>query len=126
MKRALASACLGLALLGGLAGAAVGQTTPYDADLRRLAEILGALHYLRPLCGAPGEEQKWRAEMQALIDAETPSGSRRSKMILAFNRGYNGFQQSYRTCTPPAQVAIQRYLEEGAKISREVTARYAN
>ena len=78
MKRALASACLGLALLGGLAGTALGQTTPYDADLRRLAEILGALHYLRPLCGAPGEEQKWRAEMQALIDAETPSGSRRS------------------------------------------------
>ncbi len=97
-----------------------------DKDLQRLAEILGALHYLRPLCGAADEGQKWRKEMQALIDAETPSGSRRSKMILAFNRGYNGFQQSYRTCTPPAEVAIRRYLEEGAKISREVTGRYAN
>src|SRR5271157_3893634 len=122
MKRALVSACLGLALLSSLAAPAVGQTTPFDNDLRRLAEILGALHYLRPLCGAADEGQKWRAEMQALIDAETPSGSRRAKMILAFNRGYTGFQQSYRTCTPPAQIAIRRYLEEGAKISREVTA----
>lgn len=126
MKRALVCVCLCLALLSGLAPPAAGQTTPFDKDLQRLAEILGALHYLRPLCGADDEGQKWRKEMQALIDAETPSGSRRSKMILAFNRGYNGFQQSYRTCTPPAEVAIRRYLEEGAKISREVSGRYAN
>lgn len=125
MKRAFVCVCLCLALLGGLAAPAAGQTTPFDKDLQRLAEILGALHYLRQLCGA-NEGPKWRNEMQALIDAETPSGSRRSKMILAFNRGYNGFQQSYRTCTPAAEVAIRRYLEEGAKISREVTGRYAN
>lgn len=125
MKRAFVCVCLCLALLGGLAAPAAGQTTPFDKDLQRLAEILGALHYLRQLCGA-NEGPKWRNEMQALIDAEAPGGSRRSKMILAFNRGYNGFQQSYRTCTPAAEVAIRRYLEEGAKISREVTGRYAN
>lgn len=125
MKRAFVCVCLCIALLGGLAAPAAGQTTPFDKDLQRLAEILGALHYLRQLCGA-NEGPKWRNEMQALIDAEAPSGSRRSKMILAFNRGYNGFQQSYRSCTPAAEVAIRRYLEEGAKISREVTGRYAN
>jgi uncharacterized protein (TIGR02301 family) len=47
-------------------------------------------------------------------------------MMASFNRGYRGFQQTYRTCTPPAALAIRRYLDEGAKISREVTARYAN
>ena len=98
---------------------------PFDADLQRLAEILGALHYLRGICGA-NEGQKWRNEMQALVDAETPSGDRRARMIAAFNRGYNGFQQTYRTCTPAASVAIRRYLEEGSKISRDLTARYAN
>ncbi len=98
---------------------------PFDGDLQRLAEILGTLHYLRGICGS-NEGTKWRNEMQALVDAEAPSGARRSQMILAFNRGFNVFQQSYRTCTPPAEVAIRRYLEEGAKISREVTARYAN
>jgi uncharacterized protein (TIGR02301 family) len=98
---------------------------PFDGDLLRLAEILGTLHYLRGICGA-NEGQKWRGEMQALVDAETPSGARRSRMIASFNRGYNGFQQTYRTCTPAATVAIRRYLEEGSKISRDLTARYAN
>ena len=98
---------------------------PFDGDLQRLAEILGTLHYLRGICGT-NEGAKWRNEMQALIDAETPSGDRRARMIAGFNRGYNGFQQTYRTCTPAATVAIRRYIEEGSKISRDLTARYAN
>ena len=98
---------------------------PFDGDLQRLAEILGTLHYLRGICGS-NEGAKWRNEMQALIDAETPSGDRRARMIAGFNRGYNGFQQTYRTCTPAATVAIRRYIEEGSKISRDLTARYAN
>ena len=98
---------------------------PFDGDLQRLAEILGTLHYLRGICGT-NEGPKWRNQMQALIDAETPSGERRARMIAGFNRGYNGFQQTYRTCTPAANVAIRRYIEEGSKISRDLTARYAN
>ncbi|HEY0330003.1 MAG TPA: TIGR02301 family protein [Rhodopseudomonas sp.] len=110
----------------GLAPArAQDAAAPFDGDLQRLAEILGALHYLRGICGA-NEGTKWRNEMQALVDAETPSGERRNKMIAGFNRGYNGFQQTYRTCTPAATIAIRRYIEEGAKISRDLTARYAN
>ncbi len=110
----------------GLAPArAQDAAAPFDGDLQRLAEILGALHYLRGICGA-NEGTKWRNEMQALVDAETPSGERRNKMIAGFNRGYNGFQQTYRTCTPAADIAIRRYLEEGSKISRDLTARYAN
>jgi uncharacterized protein (TIGR02301 family) len=99
--------------------------TPYDPDLQRLAEILGALHFLRGICGS-NEGQKWRNEALALIDAEAPSGPRHDQMVQAFNRGYSGFQQSYRTCTPAANVAIHRYLQEGAQIARNVTARYAN
>jgi uncharacterized protein (TIGR02301 family) len=126
LKRLLALILICLSLAApvraqdGAAGAA-----PFDGDLQRLAEILGALHYLRGVCGS-NEGPKWRNEMQALIDAETPSGDRRSRMIAAFNRGYNGFQQTYRTCTPAALVAIRRYVDEGAKISRDLTARYAN
>jgi uncharacterized protein (TIGR02301 family) len=98
---------------------------PFENDLLRLSEILGALHYLRDICGH-NEGQKWRNEMQALIEAEMPAGNRRSRMVANFNRGYRGFQETYRTCTPAARVAIRRFLDEGAKISREVTARYAN
>ena len=109
----------------GVTARAEPGVAPFDGSLQRLAEILGALHYLRNICGA-NEGQKWRNEMQSLVDAEAPSGERRLRMIASFNRGYRGYQQSYRTCTPAADVVIRRYLEEGSKIAREMTARYAN
>lgn len=124
-RRALLVATILLAAAGAPAQAVEGGPAPYDRDLQRLAEILGALHYLRGLCGA-NEGPKWRNEMQALLDAETPSGERRDRLTASFNRGYRGFQQTYRACTPAADLVIRRYLEEGSKISREITARYAN
>ena len=100
-------------------------SAPYDGELQRLAEILGSLQYLRTVCGAK-EGQKWRTEMQALLDAEAPGGERRRRIVARFNSGYRGFEQTYRTCTPAADLAIRRYLDEGSKIAREITARYAN
>jgi uncharacterized protein (TIGR02301 family) len=101
------------------------RSAPYDRDLQRLSEILGALHFLRGICGS-NEGQKWRNEAQALIEAEAPNSERHDQMVASFNRGYRAFQQSYRSCTPAADFAIRRYLEEGARIAREITARYAN
>jgi uncharacterized protein (TIGR02301 family) len=101
------------------------QPAPYDHDLQRLSEILGALHFLRDICNS-NEGQKWRTEAQTLIDAEAPTGDRHDQMVASFNRGFRGFQESYRACTPAANLVIRRYLEEGAKIAREITARYAN
>ena len=123
----LARALLILLLTATTASAqpSAGGRAPYETDMQRLAEILGALHYLRDLCGAR-EGMIWRNEMQALLDAEAPSGERRERLTASFNRGYRGFQQTYRTCTPAADYAIRRYLEEGSKIARDITARYAN
>ena len=87
-------------------------SAPYDHDLRRLAEILGALHFLRGICGS-NEGQKWRNEAQTLIDAEAPTGDRHDQMVASFNRGYRGFQQSYRSCTPAAGVVIQPLPRRG-------------
>jgi uncharacterized protein (TIGR02301 family) len=116
-------------IAGWVAGAAPATAAevaaPFDAGLARLSEILGSLHYLRGICGA-NEGAKWRAEMQALLDAEAPSGQRRAQFIAHFNRGYRAYLQTYRTCTPAADLVIRRYLEEGSKIAREVTARYSN
>jgi uncharacterized protein (TIGR02301 family) len=84
---------------------------PFDGDLQRLAEILGTLHYLRGICGS-NEGAKWRNEMQALIDAETPSGDRRARMIAGFNRGYNGFPQS---------AAISRKVQKSRATSPRAT-----
>jgi len=129
MRKRLAAALLILIACGfgpgGIAHAQDSNAAPFDGDLQRLGEIMGSLHYLRGVCGAE-EGGKWRNEMQALINAETPSGERRSRLIASFNRGYNSFQQTYRTCTPAATVVIRRYLDEGARIARDLTARYAN
>jgi uncharacterized protein (TIGR02301 family) len=125
VKRLIILALTLLCLAVGPARADDSTPAPFDGDLQRLAEILGALHYLRAVCGAH-EGQKWRDEMQHLIDAEAPSGKRRAKIVASFNRGYQGFQQTYRSCTPAADLAIRRYLIEGARIARDITARYAN
>jgi uncharacterized protein (TIGR02301 family) len=125
LVRALCVLLIVLATSAAQAQPAAGGRPAYEADLQRLSEILGALHYLRDLCGAR-EGMAWRNEMQALVDAEAPSGELRERLIASFNRGYRGFQQTYRSCTPAADYAIRRYLEEGSKIARDITARYAN
>lgn len=91
--------------------------------MQRLAEILGALHYLRPLCGGK-DEDTWREQMQALIAAEEPTPERKAKLVVAFNHGYSGFEALYRYCTPAAVVAIDRYMAEGSQITRDITTRY--
>lgn len=106
------------------AGPSEGAPPPYDADLMRLAEILGALHYMRPLCGVAAEGQRWRNEMQALIDTEQPSDGRRTRIIASFNRGYSSYAEVYRTCTPAARVAVDRQLDEGARLAHEIVVRY--
>ncbi len=125
MRRLIFMLACAVLLAAGAPARAEVAAAPYDGNLQRLAEILGALHYLRAICGA-NEGQKWRNEMQALVDAEAPHGDRRARMIASFNRGFRGYQQTYRTCTPAADLVIRRYLEEGSKIARDVTARYAN
>lgn len=123
--------CAGLAMAGAgvlspihAAPTAEGAAPPYDTDLMRLSEILGALHYLRPLCGANGEAQRWRNEMQSVIETEQPSDARRGQMIASFNRGFSSFAQVYRSCTPAARLAIERHLEEGARLAHDIVVRF--
>ena len=116
---------LALMVLPAAPARAIDSSVAFETELSRLSEILGALHHLRNLCGA-NEGAKWRNEMQAILDAEGQIPERRAKLIASFNKGYRGFQQTYRSCTPAADTAIRRYLDEGAKIAREITARYTN
>jgi uncharacterized protein (TIGR02301 family) len=96
---------------------------PYDDGLVRLSEILGSVHYLRDLCGA-SEGTLWRDQMQGIIDAEQAEGDRLARLVDGFNRGYEGFKAVYRTCTPAATLAVDRYMQEGARIARDIAARY--
>ena len=88
----------------------------YDDKLLRLSEILGAVHYLRELCGAD-EGQLWRDRMRDLIDAEGSSALRRARLTRSFNKGYQGYSRTYRTCTSSAQTAINRFLGEATQLA---------
>ena len=112
------SALLGAAaLLLALTGPVTAQETRgYDDKLLRLSEILGAVHYLRELCGAD-EGQLWRDRMRELIDAEGSSALRRARLTRSFNKGYQGYSRTYRTCTPSAQTAINRFLTEATQLA---------
>jgi len=102
------------ALPSGTPAAAEGK--PYDDKLMRLSEILGAVHYLRELCGA-NEGQYWRDRMRELMDAEGSSALRRARLTRSFNQGYRSYSRTYNTCSPSAQTAITRFLTEGTQLS---------
>jgi uncharacterized protein (TIGR02301 family) len=89
---------------------------PYDTKLLRLAEILGAVHYLRELCGA-GEGQTWRVQMEEIVKYEGTTAVRRAKLVNSFNDGYRGYRRTYRSCTESASLANARFTEEGAEIA---------
>jgi uncharacterized protein (TIGR02301 family) len=101
------------------------QTPPYEVELTRLSEVLGAVHYLRGICG-DRNSANWRDDMSALIESEAPGPERRSRLVASFNRGYRGVAETHRRCTPTARVLIDRYLDEGARLARDIAARYGS
>jgi uncharacterized protein (TIGR02301 family) len=116
---ALAAACLSALAATGVgtaAGAVSPDMKPYDDKLLRLSELLGAVHYLRELCGA-NDGQLWRDRMKELMDAEGSSALRRAKLTRSFNQGYHSYRRTYKECTPSAQTAIARFLAEAAQIA---------
>lgn len=97
--------------------AAVGDDSkPYDERLMRLSEILGAVHYLRELCGN-NDGSLWRDRMREIMDGEGSSALRRAKLTRSFNNGYRSYSRTYQSCTPSAQTAINRFLAEGTEIA---------
>lgn len=113
----LALACAAFAAcVAPSARAASPDTKPYDERLLRLSEILGAVHYLRELCGAD-EGQLWRQRMGELLQAEGSTALRKARLTRSFNKGYRSYSRTYNTCSPSAQTAINRFLTEGAQIA---------
>jgi uncharacterized protein (TIGR02301 family) len=100
-----------------------GPPPPYEPQLLRLSEILGALSYLRDICGAR-DGDAWRAKMSALLEAEAKTQTRRERLAGAFNRGFRGYEVIYRTCTQNAETVITRYLNEGGRLARDINYRY--
>ena len=103
-------------MTSALAAQGSGDSRPYDDKLLRLCEILGAVHYLRELCGA-NDGQLWRERMKELMDTEGSSALRRAKLTRSFNNGYRSYSRTYNSCSASAQTAMSRFLAEGAEIA---------
>ena len=120
MKRAKPglAVCLALAsaVFFAVAPARAQDDKPYDERLMRLSEILGAVHYLRELCGN-SDGQLWRERMRDIMDGEGSSALRRAKLTRSFNTGYRSYSRTYQSCTPSAQTAIERFLSEGTQLA---------
>jgi uncharacterized protein (TIGR02301 family) len=122
----LAALWVAAAATGALAQTAppdLGPPPPYEDQLLRLSEILGALSYLRPLCDNE-DGSVWRDQMHELLVSEDPDAPRRERLVNRFNRGYESFKSVYIACTPAAKLATERYLGEGVKLTADITARY--
>jgi uncharacterized protein (TIGR02301 family) len=117
-----AMAALAAASVGAFGQSAIAppDSKPYDERLMRLSEVLGAVHYLRELCGA-NDGQLWRERMRELMEAEGSSALRRAKLTRSFNNGYRSYSRTYNSCTTSAQTAITRFLTEGADIADGLT-----
>lgn len=121
LRRAALVPALAL-LAAGAAGPAPAQPQslpderPYDEQLLRLSEILGAIHYLRELCGAD-EGQLWRNQMKEILRSEGSTAIRRAMLARSFNKGYRGYRRTYRSCNESARKAIERFMEEGESLA---------
>jgi uncharacterized protein (TIGR02301 family) len=96
---------------------------PYEPQMERLAEILGSLYFLNPLCAAGAPD--WRAQMAELVALDQPDEDRQQRLYGAFNGGFAAYSRLYRTCTPSAQEALTRLLIEGETMARDIHTRFA-
>lgn len=114
-----------LALAASLAFAppAAAIDPPYEPQMERLAEIMGSLYFLAPMCA--GSTVDWRAELADLVTKDQPDEDRQQRLYGAFNGGYQAFARLYRTCTPSAEEALTRLLMEAETTARDIHTRFA-
>jgi uncharacterized protein (TIGR02301 family) len=96
---------------------------PYQRQMERLAEIMGSLYFLQPLCQSGTTD--WRDQMADLIDLDEPDEDRRQRLAGAFNGGYTAFARFHRACTPAAKEALARLLVEAERTARDIHTRFA-
>lgn len=97
---------------------------PYENQMIRLAETLGSLHYLSNLCS--DKNNLWRDQMNELITAEKADTNRRKMLISAFNNSYRTYSDNYSQCTDQALKAIERFKQQGEKLTEALVAHYGN
>lgn len=100
-----------------------GKSPDYEANVKSLAFVMGALHSLQGTCGSSGD-QTWRLNMQSLLDREgAPGAPLRVGMINAFNDGFQEQQKRYPTCNAGAIAAKKNFGFKGGSLSRQLASK---
>jgi uncharacterized protein (TIGR02301 family) len=121
MRRLLAPVLL--LVLAAVPRPAAAVDPPYEPQMERLAEILGSLYFLNPLCKPGGTD--WREQLGQLVQLDQPDTDRQQRLYGAFNTGYAAYARLYKTCTPSASEAMQRLMLEAAATARDIHTHYA-
>jgi uncharacterized protein (TIGR02301 family) len=100
------------------------RPAPYEPQLLRLSEVMGILTFMNTLCRTADGEQ-WRRRMVTLLETEGQASGRKERLAGAYNRGYQTYQYAYNSCTPNARLVIERSLDEGERLTRELTTRFS-
>jgi uncharacterized protein (TIGR02301 family) len=103
---------------------------PYEAELGRLVETLGALSVIAALCeekekGA-AKTAEWRSRAAALIDSEAPDGPRRTKLLGFYRRGQDSLAMLHRQCTDATRSLAGRLLADADQLARSIGARFGD
>ena len=122
MKRQLSAISIATCLAAS-SGAALAVDPPYQADMERLAHIMGALYHLDNICLKSGQD--WRADFGELMDLDEVDDDRRARLTTEFNMGYQDYFRLHVKCTDNAKMLLQRFANEGEDISRNIHTRFA-
>lgn len=115
-----ALAALTVLLLALPPAPATAQTMP--AEMFRLAEVLGAVHHLRTVCGTR-EGQLWRNKMIEMLGAVGPTDKDRQELIARFNDAFHGTRNRYSSCSRSAAAQSDKLFEEGQRIAAELAVK---
>jgi uncharacterized protein (TIGR02301 family) len=96
---------------------------PYELEMLRLGEVMGALAVLRDVCGF-GDGSDYRARYAALMEAEATDPARKAAWAGAFNNSFEEYRLIHGRCTPGDQAAIAAFLAEANKIAVTIADRY--
>jgi uncharacterized protein (TIGR02301 family) len=96
---------------------------PYEGELLQLVETLGSIAYLSDLC-AEADPTLWRTRVAEILEAESGNPALRERLAGSYNRGFQGYQSTHRTCTDRSKAALDLLLETGQRQSQRLRSRY--
>ncbi len=125
LRRRAARWAAGFLVAIAIGPAFAAEEASLDDTLANLAETLGALQHLRPLCGAQ-DGTAWRDQMNAVLDAVQPTREKRLAIVDRFNQSYRGSVAAQRSCTAAARLLAETYRKRGEALGRDILTRWGH